>query len=118
MKRLLIASLMLFLPSLSHALDSIWSVSTHAPEISHSTVTFSSTTVTALSDKGFFEVQLTAANNTYYYRLDSSTLSLTSLGFPVLTGSSATITGYNEINFLFGPGASNQEMRVIKIRPK
>lgn len=116
MKRLIFASLILICAQ-AHAFNLQWPASPNPPTITNSTVTFSSTTVTTISSPGYFEVTIPALNSTYYYRLDSSTISLTSVGFPVANGSTVTLTGFNEINFLMGIAGTSQTVPTIKVKP-
>lgn len=119
MKRILFGLfLILGLVGQSEAITLQWPASTNPPTISHTSVQLSSSSALTISAPGFFEIMLSTMNATYYYRLDSVSTNITTLGVPVLSGTAATLTGLNEINLQFGPGATTQTISVLKVIPK
>lgn len=111
-----IASLLLCLPAkaVDLSLQSFFGGAT----VENTTVALSSANATVINPVGrYLEIQLTAASATYYYRIDGSTQNVTTTGFPVLNGSSATIKVIDggPLALQLGAGASAQTLRVLKI---
>lgn len=87
--------------------------------ISHSTVSVSSITVTTISSvRGYRSLWVgnVSAGTTIYYRVDSSTINVPVVGFPIYPMTNHEIEANNDINLQLGAGADPVTYRQKTIR--
>ncbi len=118
MKRLLIASAFILLASAVHAIDIDFTASGNKPSITQSTIALSSMTATTIAATGHFEVWMSSTVSRYFYRLDASTLNMTTSGMPVAGGThEKKITAFNELHFLLPPNVTAETVPYIMVKP-
>lgn len=88
--------------------------------VTNTTVSVSSITATVIQPtSNFAEVTLSSASVRYFYRIDGTTTSVTTLGFPVVAGSERTIQVYKgfplAIQLEFG---ASQTLRELIVQPQ
>lgn len=120
MRRLILALALILFASFSEAIESPMPLK-YSPSgytVDQTLVLLTSYTVTTLNSEGaYYDVQLSTPNATYYYTLDGLTTGVTTYGYPVLNGSTATIKGPFPINLKLGPSGTAQYIRKIGITP-
>lgn len=121
--KLFLAVALFLAPSLSYAVDLglNGSVTSSGISVENTTVALSSSTALLVTPAGrYMELHLSAPTATYYYRIDGTTTSVTTAGFPVLNAVATVIKVLkgNVIALQSGVGASAETLRAVKITYK
>jgi len=83
-------------------------------DITQSTVALSSFTVTSFAATSHFRQLTLIAPTSFFYRLDGSTLSLTTVGFPVAANTKETIESNGAVKILLPVGISANTLTYIQ----
>lgn len=87
----------------------------------NTTVVLSSPTATVITPStDFEEVLISSSNAQWFYRVDGTTSSVLTSGFPVAVGAERTITALHgqKISIQSVAGASSQTLRAVIVDPK
>lgn len=119
MKRLLIFSTFLILTALVRAADPVAVVSGRPEsryDYTNGTISASSFTVlTVAAVNGYRQLKLTCPNS-FYYRIDDSTQTIATTGFPVAANATETIETNQTVTILMPPGTAASTIRYIDKR--
>jgi hypothetical protein len=123
MKRFILA-LAFLIPSVSFGSDLSFQTTTSGAgkiTVENTTVALTSHTAVTIGPAGnYMELHLSAPTATYYYRIDGTTTSVQTAGFPVLNTVATVIKVIrgNTVALQSGAGAAAETLRAVKVTAK